>query len=239
MDDIIVKNIDILVESGTINLKGSYYFNEKTPDRAPWTIVCTGLWAHRGSYFPRFFIEKFVNMGHYVACYDHRAHGETARQTGKNWIKLLPKIFEDIHEVINWILKNQSERLLDSEILLFGRSFSGALIMSQGYIDERAKKIIALCTRYDYRTIKAKFPEKSIDFMSCKNYIKNDPFNNERIFLAHCRDDREIEFFNLLLIKEHLGLSDENVVVFETGGHSFKGHRNDLFNNIKRFLKKL
>ena len=139
MDDIIVKNIDILVESGTINLKGSYYFNEKTPDRAPWTIVCTGLWAHRGSYFPRFFIQKFAKSGYYTLCYDHRAHGETKKQTGGNWIKLLPKIFEDIHDVINWVLNNQSKRLLNNEIILSSSSWvkSHSITEFVGVINEK------------------------------------------------------------------------------------------------------
>ena len=75
--------------------------------------------------------------------------------------------------------------------------------------------------------------------MSCKNYIKKDPNNNKRIPLAHCKDDKEIEFFNILKIKEHMDLNDENVIIYESGGHSFKGHREELASRVLKFLKKI
>ncbi|MHA1149607.1 MAG: serine aminopeptidase domain-containing protein [Promethearchaeota archaeon] len=240
MEDIIIENLDIPVDSGKIQLKASIYYTNDTPNKSPFMIVATGLLGDRKSFFPKFFINKFTKAGLYVLCYDHRAHGETAIQTGKNWIKLLPKTFEDIHEVISYILEKQSERLLDDQIFLFGRSYAGAMLLTQGFSDKRAKKIIALATRYDYRTIKQRFPENCIDFMSCKNYLKYDPEeNNKRIFLAHCKDDKEIEFFNILKIKEHLGLDDENILIFETGGHSFRDHRDQVAEKAIEFLQRI
>lgn len=232
-------DVDIPMDTDDVFLKGSVYFSKKTPKKAPWIIVTTGLLGDRTSYFPNFFIEKFAKAGYYVLCYDHRAHGETAKQTGKNWIKLLPEIFNDIHRVVDWILKTQREKLLDEDIYLFGRSFSGAMSLTQGYQDDRIKKIIALCTRHDYRKIKAKFPEDCIDFMSCKNYLRDSPNNNNRIMIAHCKDDERILFFNLEKIQQQLKLRDENVVIFEDGGHSFKGHREELSQQALQFLKKL
>ena len=233
------EDVDIPVNGGEILLKGTIYFSKNTPQKAPWLIVATGLMGNRSSYFPNYFIEKFAKAGFYVICYDHRAHGETAKQTGKNWIKLLPNIFKDIHKVIEYITEKQALRLLDDKIYLFGRSFSGAMLLTQGYSDERAKKIVALCTRYNYRNIKARFPEESIDFMSCKNYLKKDlPSNKERILVAHCRDDPQIPFFNVEKIRDHLELPEENVITFSTGGHSFKGHRRELAQKIIEFLTK-
>lgn len=240
MEGISVENVDIPVESGIIHLKASIYYTKDTPLKSPFIIVATGLLGDRKSFFPKFFITKFALAGFYVLCYDHRAHGETAYQTGKNWIKLLPKTFEDIHEVISYILEKHSFRLLEDQIFLFGRSYAGAMLLTQGFSDVRAKKIIALATRHDYRTIKQKFPEHCIDFMSCKNYLKYDPeSNNKRIFLAHCKNDKEIEFFNVYKIKEHLGLSDDNILIFETGGHSFRDHRDEVAEKAIEFLKRL
>ncbi len=239
MDGIRVEHVDIPINSESIVLKGSIYSNSNTPVKSPFIIVSTGLLGNRSSFFPLFFIETFVNAGYYVLCYDHRCHGETAKQTGRNWIKNLPKIFNDIHEVITYVLDSQQDKLLNNKVFLFGRSFAGAMLLTQGYADDRASKIIALCTRHDYRTIKVRFPDYCIDIMSCKNYIKKDLKNNNRILLAHCKDDKEIDFFNILRIKEQMDLNDENVIIYESGGHHFKGHREELASRILEFLKKL
>ena len=69
--------------------------------------------------------------------------------------------------------------------------------------------------------------------------MNKDPKNNERILIAHCKDDQRIPFKNLDQIKNHLGLKKENVVQFETGGHSFKGHREEIFKISLEFLKKI
>jgi esterase/lipase len=75
--------------------------------------------------------------------------------------------------------------------------------------------------------------------ISPKYFLINNPNNNERILLAHCKDDKQIPFSNVLEIKEHLGLSEDNVLVYENGGHSFEGHKDHLFKHIIEFLKEL
>ena len=170
--------------------------------------------------------------------YDYRGHGENARKNGRvDFIKLTPKIFSDIHEVISWILETQSNRILDEEISLFGRSYGGAIILTNGYIDQRVNILISLCTRYDYTTVPFDIPNDLIEKISPQHFLKKDGLNNERILIAHCKDDDRIPFENLLQIKEHLGLKDENVLIFDNGGHSFKGHRDKLFEKIIIFLK--
>ena len=106
-------------------------------------------------------------------------------------------------------------------------------------MDERVKILIALCTRYDYQTVGTiKFPKDIVEKVSPRYFLKKDPKNIERILIAHCRDDPRIPFHNLESIKERLGLSEENVIVFDTGGHSFKEHRDDIFEKSIEFLKK-
>jgi len=237
MDEILLEHVDIPVDSNQVILKASIYSTSKTPLKAPWIINCHGLLDHRESYFVKFFSEKFARAGFYVLTYDYRAHGETADKTGKNWIKQLPKIFSDINEVITWVLENQNDRLLDEKIALFGRSLGGAIILTHGYKDKRVKILIPLCTRYNYGKFKIKFPEAIIKTVSAKYFLTDDPSNNERILLAHCKDDEVIPFENLLAIKEHLRLRDENIIVFDTGGHSFKGHQEDIFEKAFKFIK--
>lgn len=239
MKNLQIENIDIPIISDNINLKGSIYFTSKTTLKAPWIVNLAGMRDHRESYFVKFYSEKFANAGYYVLAYDYRGHGETAEQTGKNVLKMMEKIFSDLDEVITWIIETQSERLLENKIGLFGRSWGGAIILTRGFIDLRVKILIALCTRYDYHTVgNIKFPEEVVKKVSPKYFLKKDPQNSERILIAHCRDDPRIPFDNLIQIKHQLGLPDENVLVYNSGGHSFKGYREDLFEKALQFLNK-
>jgi len=234
------ENIDIPIKSENIKLKGSIYYTSKTPLKAPWIIILAGFLAHRGSKFVKAFSERFARVGYYVLSYDYRGHGETEKETDRvDFIKVTPKIFSDIHEVISWILENQSNRLLDDKIALFGRSYGGAIILTHGFIDKRAKILIALCTRYDYNTVNLKVPQDLVEKISPKYFLKNDPLNNDRILIGHCKDDIRMPFENVIQIKEYLGLNDKNVLIYDKGGHSFEGQRDHLFNCSIKFLKKL
>jgi dienelactone hydrolase len=239
MEKLQIENIDIPIKSDNINLKGSIYYSSNTPSKGIWIINMAGMMDHRESYFVKLYTEKFANAGYYVLSYDYRGHGETADQTGKNVLKMIPEIFSDFNEVITWIIDNQSHRMLDNKIALFGRSWGGAIILTRGFMDERTKVLISLCARYDYHTVGTiKFPEDIVEKVSPRYFLKKDPKNNERILIAHCRDDPRIPFHNVESIKEQLGLSEENVMVFDTGGHSFKGHRDEVFEKSIEFLNK-
>ena len=246
MTDLFTENIDIHIKSDDINLKGSIYNTSKTPDKAPFLLNLPGFMNHRENYLVKFFSEKFANAGYYVLSYDYRGHGETQKQTGPRWDKMIPQIFSDIHIVIDWIIQKQSYRLLENKIILFGRSLGGAIILSHGFIDERAKILIALSTRCDYDTIRGRYQtveehegENLIRKISPKYFLKKDPINNERILIAHCKDDDRVTFENLTKIKESLGLGNENVVEFDTGGHTFSGHREEIFKYSLKFLEKI
>ncbi|UCD02372.1 MAG: alpha/beta fold hydrolase [Promethearchaeota archaeon] len=246
MTELITENIDIPVRSDNIILKGSIYFRLNTPSKAPFIINLPGFMHHRGNFLVKFFSERFADAGYYVLSYDYRGHGETQKQTGSRLDQMITQIFSDIHVVIDWIIQNQSNRLLENKIALFGRSLGGAIILSHGFIDERAKILIALSTRYDYRTIPERYQniEEEIreDIMrkiSPNNFLKKNSLNNDRILIAHCKDDNQIPFKNLYQIKENLGLNDYNVIEFDTGGHTFSGHREEIFKYALEFLKKL
>lgn len=237
--EVIEENIDIPVDDDNINLKGTIYYSKNTLPKAPFIINMPGFGDHRESYFVKLFSKKFASAGFYVLAYDYRAHGETALQTRKNISKQLQNIYTDIESVITWVLEKQKERLLEENIILFGRSLGGAIILTQGYIDERVKLLIPVCTRFDYHSVTSiKFSEDDIKFISPKYYLKKDPKNNGRILTAHCRDDDVIPFDNLFQIKEQLDLKNENVIIYETGKHAFSGYRHDLFKRSIEFINK-
>lgn len=237
MLDIEKQNVDISIKGESIVLKGTIYSTSKVSRRAPWLINCPGLLNTRESSFVKYFSEQFAQAGLYVLSYDYRAHGETAKQTGKNWLKLLPKIFSDLNEVIDWLIHTQNEHILEENIYLFGRSLGGAIMLTRGFIDDRVKKIIACCTRYDYHSVsKIRFPEEVIKQISPTYFLEKRPDNKDRILISHCRDDKQIPFKNLNLIRDHLDLPEDNVLIFEEGGHSFKGHREEVFQNALKFL---
>ncbi|MFX0027653.1 MAG: alpha/beta hydrolase [Candidatus Hermodarchaeota archaeon] len=246
MTRIITENVDIPVESDNINLKGTIYYSTNTPFKAPWIVNLAGFRNHRESYLVKYFSEKFANVGYYVLSYDYRGHGETQIEIGDRWFEMVPQIFSDIHVVLDWIFDSQANKLLDNKIALFGRSLGGAITLSHGFIDKRAKILIALSTRYDYRTIQGRYRaveeregDDIINKISPKSFLKKLPQNNQRIMIAHCQDDETVPFENLYHIKEHLGLDDENTIEFSTGGHTFSGHREEIFNYSIEFLKKL
>ena len=240
MEKIEIENVDIPIKEDNISLKASIYYTQITPPKAPWIIACACFGGHRGSKFIKSYIERFVRAGYYVLSYDYRGHGETAKQTGKNVLKMISEIYSDFNEVITWIIENQSHRLLDEKIALFGRSWGGAIILTRGFIDERAKILISLSARYDYHTVGTiKFPEDIVEKVSPRYFLKKDPKNDERILLAHCRDDPRIPFHNVKSIQEQLGLAENNVITFDTGGHSFKEHREELFEKVIEILKRL
>jgi len=243
MTDLKIEDVDIPIKVDDIILKGSIYFSSNTPPKAPWIINLPGYPEDRESYFVRYYSDKFARAGYYVLSYDYRGLGKTIIKIGKRKVKtfnVLPQVFSDIREVLSWILDKQTNRLLNKEIILFGRSFGGAIILTHGYIDVRAKILIPLCTRYNYESIgNIKFSEEDYKQISPKFFLKKDPSNNQRILIAHCKDDDRISFENVKLIKEHLGLNDENVLIYEKGGHSFKGHRDEIFDICLKFLKKI
>lgn len=246
MYDLISENIDIPVSSDNILLKASLYFALNTPTKAPFIVNLPGFMHNRENFLVKFYSERFANAGYYVLSYDYRGHEETQKQTGSRWDQMITQIFSDIHVVIEWIIKNQSNRLLKNKIALFGRSLGGAIILSHGFIDERAKILIALSTRYDYRTIQGRYRgikeeerEEIMRKISPNNFLKKNSLNNDRVLIAHCKDDEVIPIENLYKIKESLGLNDENVIEFNSGGHTFSGHREEIFNYSLEFLKKL
>ena len=239
MNSLAIENIDIPIKGEDLFLKGTIYLSPSTPKKAPFIINLAGLLDNRESYFVKYYTEKFVDAGFYVLSYDYRAHGETKKQTGSRWDKMVVQIFFDLKNVIDWVLTYQSNRLLNEKLILFGRSLGGAIILTQGFLNKKVKALIALCTRYDYHTTTVKFQEESIQKISPKYFLKEEPLNNKRILIAHCKDDNRIPFSNLSQIKRHLGLNTQNVIQFEEGGHSFKGHREEIFNISLKFLKKI
>lgn len=238
MTDLIIKEINIPMDADNITLRGSLYYSPHLTTKAPFIVILPGFLEHRQNNFVKFFSAKFAGAGYYVIAYDYRAHGETKTKHGHKWNKIFPLIFSDIHVVLEWILESQSKYLLENNIILFGRSLGGAIALSHGFIDERAKFLIALSPRYDYHTTQIKFQEEVVQKISPNYFLKNDPQNNFRILIAHCKDDLRIPFENVLKFKEHLGLRDENVLIYNSGGHSFKDHRDELFSQIIKFLKK-
>jgi hypothetical protein len=240
MDHFNTQDIDIPIKDENLALKGTIYIPFNSTLKNQWIIMFPGLLEHRNSKFVKFFSEKFANSGYNVLTYDYRAHGETAKQTGRNWLKMLPQIFSDSHQVIDWIFERQKGQKLQNNITihLFGRSLGGAIILTHGFIEDRVFKLISLCTRYDYHSVsKIRFPEQTIKKISPHFFLKEGPQNGERILLAHCKDDNQIPFENILLIKNHLDLPEENTLIFQEGGHSFKGHRDFIAEKTLEFLK--
>ncbi|MFX0023361.1 MAG: alpha/beta hydrolase family protein [Candidatus Hermodarchaeota archaeon] len=244
MKNLEFEDVDIPIKTANIKLKGTIYYTLETPSKAPWIIILSGFLAHRGSDFVKEFIERFARVGYFVLSYDYRGHGENINNADKfELYKLTPKIFSDISKVVDWVIESQSKRILDRKLYLFGRSYGGGIVLTYGFKDKRLKKLIALCARYDYSTVQLKIPDdlkiNMSKIISPKYFLTKTSNNNERVFIAHCKDDKRIPFNNVLEIKDHLSLREKNVVIYENGGHSFEGHKDHLFKCIIEFLKEI
>jgi len=235
-----IENIEIPILEDNLSLKASIYYSSNTLKRAPFIINISGIANNRNSSFVSYFSKKFALAGYYVLSYDHRGH-ENIKNLTKRLIKdNIIKIFTDLHHVISWIMINQKDKLLNEQIILFGRSLGAAIILTRGFIDERAKILIPLCTRYDYHSYSGfRFSEEIIKEISPKYFLKTNPINSSRILTAHCIDDDVIPYENVILLKKHLGIGDENVITFNTGRHSFKNHKEELFKRCIKFIKKI
>ncbi|UCC19830.1 MAG: alpha/beta fold hydrolase [Promethearchaeota archaeon] len=201
MEDLIIKEVDIPIKGDNITLKGSLYYSSHLSSKAPFIVILPGFLEHRKNNFVKFFTAKLASAGYYIVAYDYRAHGETKTNHGTRWNKIFPLIFSDIHKVLEWVLETQTNFLLEDKIALFGRSLGGAIVLSHGFINERAKKLIALSPRYDYHTTQIKFQEEVIKKISPHNFLKKAPQNNHRILIAHCKDDLRIPFENIFKYK--------------------------------------
>jgi len=139
--------IKIPIGSGHF-LPGDLVKGPMTPEKdAPIVIVCHGMGGQRQDFYNIGI--PFSFMGFSVLFYDSRGHGET--NFGKKWDTLY--IIKDISKVVDFIEKRAEEvgDISSKEIIAWGGSMGGGIVLNEGYLDQRIKFVIAVCTWADFQ----------------------------------------------------------------------------------------
>ncbi|MFX0102377.1 MAG: alpha/beta hydrolase [Candidatus Hodarchaeota archaeon] len=141
------EDISIPVGGGK-SLPGVLIKTPATPAKnAPVAVICHGLGGSKENFFP--FGIPFGLLGFTVLFYDHRGHGATT--FGRKWETLY--IIKDFEKVVDWIEKRAEEKgdINAKDIVAFGGSLGGGVVLNEAYLDSRVKFIIAVCTWGDFQ----------------------------------------------------------------------------------------
>jgi alpha-beta hydrolase superfamily lysophospholipase len=252
------KNFKITLTDGT--QIAAYHYKPKSTNPTGITFVATHGFINTALASDDVYLAtSLVTAGHQVISYDSRFHGNS---TSKNYCHYTPKYFplamlQDTAEILEFI-KQMPE--VDREKLGFiGFSFGGTIALSGAIRDPDISCIIAGCAIHSYNDLANvhlhkplwmdRFLTKEIFFHRQRTRKFYDVFEQvspknhaafgkgKNLFLLHCKNDTIVPFDisfpkNLSTFK----IPDENVVVFDKGGHKFLNHREDVKNIILEWI---
>ncbi|GAB4331167.1 MAG: hypothetical protein Kow0069_38810 [Promethearchaeota archaeon] len=146
-DQVTFERVRIPVGGGHY-LPGDLVKGPLTPaTEAPVLIVCHGLGGQRTDYYPIGIPLSF--LGFAVLFYDSRGHGEA--KFGRKWDT--GYIIRDFSRVVDFV--EERARLVgdldSSNVVAWGPSMGGGIVLNEAYLDHRVKFCIALCTWADFR----------------------------------------------------------------------------------------
>ena len=145
-DQITFEDIKIPVGGGNF-LPGDIVRSPFTPDKnAPVLIVCHGLGSVRQRNYH--WGIPFSFLGFAILFYDARGHGETT--FGEPWDGYYT--IRDLNKVVNYVEKRAEEiGDVSKDIVTMGFSMGGAVVLNEGYLDQRVKFVLGCCTFGDYK----------------------------------------------------------------------------------------
>jgi len=200
-DQITFERIQVPIGGGHF-LPGDIIKGALTPKKnAPVLILCHGLGGERTGYYQ--FAIPLSFMGFACVLVDSRGHGENEGVFGHKWEFMY--IIKDFGRVVDFIEKRAAEvgDLDSSEIVAWGASMGGIIVLNDAYLDERIKFIIAVCTLGDAtiernrkmnslseRVIRVGFMLMGVDFYASDLQIRFispilNSFNKKKGFFGH------------------------------------------------------
>ncbi len=154
-DQLTFEDIKIPIGGGN-HLVGDLVKGPSTPKKnAPVFIVCHGLASQRKRFYVFGLPMSF--LGFAILFYDARGHGET--NFGEVWDAYY--IIKDMSKVIDYIEKRAETKgdLNPKEIVAWGASMGGGVVLNEGYLDRRIKFCMAVCTWGDYKVTTDSMPD--------------------------------------------------------------------------------
>jgi pimeloyl-ACP methyl ester carboxylesterase len=146
-DKVTFEKIQVPIGGGH-SLPGDIIKGPMTPKKnAPVIILCHGLGGERTNFY--YFAIPLSYMGFACILIDSRGHGENQGVFGNKWDFLW--IAKDFSRYVDYIEKRAEEigDLDAKEIIAWGASMGGIIVLNRAYLDERVKFIIAVCTLGD------------------------------------------------------------------------------------------
>ena len=257
---------EIITMSDGKKLQAYVYSSDITSDIAPAVLFLHGYGGFAQDFNFESLLSSLCLAGYRIFAYDYRASGRS-REKGEPSIFqssdeiFIDLIFKDVNTAINWMYNHKGVN--KENVNLIGASLGGAMALSYPLHDEKLKKIIGICTPHDFSAVfregfvngpfisriyfkllfkKIKDVEKfliKIHEVSPEVKIREDFNYSNRVFLAHCQDDEVIPFGKHFIKNvEKLRLPSENTLIFERGGHEFKGNTAPLVARMLYWLKK-
>jgi len=115
-------------------------------------------------------------------------------------VDIFLKKYQNVLQQVKKLLY-QEERVNHEELIYFGIDLGGKLALLDGLMDRNVKLICGI----------------SIPLIS-ENEIM-DLKNSDKVYLIHCKDDNDVPFSYFETNKKILGLTNENILTFNRGGH--------------------
>ncbi len=146
-DQVSFEDIEIPIGGGH-SLAGVIVRGPNTPAKnAPVMICCHGMGGQKEDYFPIGIPMSF--LGFAVLFYDCRGHGHT--KFGSKWDTWY--IIQDFSRVVDYVVARAEKQgdLDASQIIAWGASMGGGIVLNEAYLDHRVKFIIAVCTWADFQ----------------------------------------------------------------------------------------
>ncbi|MHA1684022.1 MAG: alpha/beta hydrolase [Promethearchaeota archaeon] len=146
-DQVSIENIEIPVGGGNF-LPGLIIKGPNTPEKDAHVFVVThGMGGTKEDFLPIGI--PMTSLGFAVMFYDCRGHGEA--KFGNKWDT--GYIIKDYSKVLDYIEK-RAEVVGDLDaknIVAWGASMGGGVVLNEAYLDSRIKFVIAVCTWADFQ----------------------------------------------------------------------------------------
>jgi pimeloyl-ACP methyl ester carboxylesterase len=145
-DQVTYEPVQIPIGGGNV-LPGMIVKGPSTPAKnAPVIIVCHGMGGRKEDYYPIGIPLTF--LGFALLFYDSRGHGQT--KFGNKWDTAY--IIKDFSKVVDFIEVRAKEKgdIDANEVVAWGASMGGGIVLNEAYLDSRVKFCIAICTWADF-----------------------------------------------------------------------------------------
>ncbi len=233
-----IQNVEVPSQLTGYSLKGLVIRDKKADPNEKQIGV---LFHHGYSGSKEFYFHLYVPLalnGCTIVCIDARGHGKSKNEAFN--MNDFPGIMSDVKQEITFLEKLPG--VDPKRLIMIGHSMGGTATLTQGYKDERIKKVVGISTPYDHielfqfnKTFTVNFLRRRIikqardklfewnKLVSAKYFINQGTSipNKEKVYLIHCKNDDLIPFNHAIKLKEALNLPDKNVLFLEKPDYKY------------------